>query len=114
MDNKRAVGTKYEQIAGDFLKKKGVIILEYNFSSKNSEIDIIGNDNGTLVFFEVKYRTGTSYGEPYASVNHRKQKKIRDGALAYLLIHNLYDEVSCRFDVISICGKQINWIKDAF
>lgn len=114
MENKRAVGTKYEQIAGDFLQNKGIRILEYNFFCKKGEIDIIGMDKNTLVFVEVKYRKNDSFGEPYASVDFRKQKKIRDSAVIYLMSKDLYERIPCRFDCISICGNKINWIKDAF
>ena len=114
MVNNRTVGSKYEQLAGDFLLKNGIDILEYNYSCKRSEIDIVGNDKGTVIFVEVKYRSDDSYGLPEASVDKRKQGKIKSAALMYLNSHDLYDKVPCRFDVISILGSKITWIKDAF
>lgn len=114
MENKRAIGTKYEQLAGKFLEANGLKIIEYNFKAIRSEIDIVAKDKETLVFVEVKYRTDASFGEPYASVDLRKQRKLREAAREFLGQRRIYDNVSCRFDVVSITGGQINWIKDAF
>lgn len=114
MKNNRAIGNKYEHIAGQYLISQGVEILEYNFACKKSEIDIIGRLGDIVLFVEVKYRSSSNYGFPEASVNGLKQEKIRYGAKVYLTKNNLYDIVPCRFDVVSITGNNIVWIKDAF
>ena len=56
MVNKRKVGTDYEKQAAEYLKKKGLKILEQNFYCRMGEIDIIAKDREYLVFVEVKYR----------------------------------------------------------
>lgn len=114
MKNNRIIGNKYEHIAREYLINQGVEILEYNFSCNKSEIDIIGKFEDTILFIEVKYRSNLSYGLPESSVDIRKQAKIRYGAKVYLSMNNLFDLVPCRFDVVSITGNNIVWIKDAF
>ena len=52
--NHRKTGTRYERIAGEYLKSKGYEILEYNYRSRTGEIDIIARDGEYLVFCEVK------------------------------------------------------------
>ena len=61
--NNRQTGNAYEQMAAEYLQKKGMIILDRNFHrGRNGEIDIVGRDGKYLVFVEVKYRSGTAKG----------------------------------------------------
>lgn len=39
--SRRAVGSKYEQIAKEWLKKQGLTILAQNFRSRTGEVDLI-------------------------------------------------------------------------
>ena len=84
-----------------FLRRKKYTILETGFRQFRGEIDIIALDRKTLVFVEVKMRTGDAFGRPEESVTPAKQRQIRKVAQGYLLRHRLGD-VDCRFDVISI------------
>ena len=43
----------------------------------------------------------------------KKIKKIKDTALIYLQINNLH-KTDVRFDVVSILGEKITWIRAAF
>lgn len=112
--NKRSIGTEKEQLAIQFLQKNGVRILCKNFRTRLGEIDIIGKDKNCIVFFEVKYRRDLTKGAPAAAVNYRKQKTICKVADYYRAGRGIHDFVPVRFDVISILGDDITWIKDAF
>jgi len=113
--NKRFVGSSYEQTAAEFLKDKGVSIIEFNYRfHRMGEIDIIGYDNEYLVFFEVKYRKTASAGYAAEAVNYNKMRKISQVALSYLVTHKVPTNKPIRFDVIAIDGSNINWIKNAF
>ena len=50
------------EAAEEFLKQSGMRILEKNFRCRQGEIDIIGLQDGILIFFEVKYRKNTRKG----------------------------------------------------
>ena len=50
-----------EDLATEFLTKKGYKILERNFEANQGEIDIIAKDNKELVFVEVKTRTDMTF-----------------------------------------------------
>ncbi len=111
--NKRRLGGKYEQAAGRYLESLGYEILAFNYRCKLGEIDLIAKDGAYLVFCEVKYRSGPGTGDPAEAVDSRKQRRISNGALWYLMEHGLND-VPCRFDVISICDGRIRHIPNAF
>jgi len=112
--NNRSTGSRYELLAQEYLKKQGFIVLEQNYRNASGEIDIIGIDENTLCFVEVKYRSSEHYGAPEEAVTLYKQKKIITVAKYYLVCHKQYFNKSCRFDVVAICDGSIKWIKDAF
>ena len=115
--NRRQRGNEGESLAVDYLRKKGYRILERNFRFERGEIDIIAEENDTLVFVEVKARRSLQYGEPEDAVTDAKCERIRNIADGYLFINGIEDK-SCRFDIIAIRfekGKvNFNHIEDAF
>lgn len=112
--NNRKTGARYEAVARTYLEARGVTILAQNFRSKQGEIDLIGRDGRYLVFFEVKYRRDDAKGDPSEAVGSLKQHRIREAARYYLYSRRLEETTPCRFDVISILGNQIHWIRQAF
>jgi len=111
--NKRQIGSIGEDMAVEFLKSRGVKILERNYQNRFGEIDIIGREDNTLLFIEVKYRKNESFGYPLEAVGFAKQEKIRKMA-RFFLNENHYYHYNIRFDCIGIIGSQIEWIKGAF
>lgn len=113
--NKREIGSRYEQKAVSFLEQKGYLVLETNYHNRYGEIDIIADNDGTLVFVEVKYRTSNQYGDPLEAVDQWKQRRICRSALYYCSKQADGVEVPCRFDVIAIYGDhRIRHIENAF
>lgn len=113
----KVLGTKGEDLAVKFLKKKGYKIIARNYKNYVGEIDIIARDGDTVVFIEVKTRADDSFGYPFEAVNKRKRQKLKNLALLYLKKQG--KELPVRFDVLSIfCmddgKKEIEHIKDAF
>lgn len=112
--NTRAIGAKYEELVTDYLVKRGMTILENNFRSRYSEIDIIAKDEDTYVFCEVKYRSSNRYGTGFDAVNLHKQHKISSAAMLYCVKNNITDR-PCRFDVIAVDKEgNIEHIENAF
>ena len=113
-NNRRAIGTHYEELAAGYLREQGLRILVRNFRTRFGEIDLIAEDAGTLVFVEVKYRSSAGKGAPEEAVGREKQAVIRKQACAYLASKGLNDLTPCRFDVIAVLGDRIRWIRNAF
>lgn len=112
--NKRELGSKYEDIASEYLRRSGYIILERNFSCRDGEIDIITKKNNLICFVEVKYRSSMKYGMPSEAVDIRKQQKIIRTANYYIIKNHLSYDNMYRFDVVSILGNRIDMIENAF
>jgi putative endonuclease len=112
---KRELGSQKESESREFLEKNGLEFIEANYFCKMGEIDLIMDDHGVRVFVEVRYRKNSRYGDGVDSVTKQKQTKIIRAAKHYLVCHDLYDKIPCRFDVIAEdVNKNIIWIKDAF
>lgn len=114
-ENTRHIGSAYERMAEDFLRKAGYRILTRNYRCPAGEIDLVAGDGPVLVFCEVKYRKTESRGAPAEAVTVKKQKTLSRCALYYLTETGKWG-MPCRFDVIGISGneKKIVHIKDAF
>lgn len=93
-------GNRGEDIATEFLQRKGYTILERNWRHSRSEVDIIAEDKGMIVFVEVKTRRSQKFGHPEESVSEAKQQKLLEAADAYL--ESLEDAKELRFDIVSI------------
>ena len=112
------LGSKGEELAVKYLKKKGYVILNTNWRYKHKEIDIITKDGDMLVIVEVKSRSSESieFESPYDAVTKKKQRFIIEATNAYMQKKDIVLEV--RFDIISIIsiGKtyKIEHIEDAF
>jgi putative endonuclease len=110
------IGNKGEEIATNFLKKKGYKILDRNYKTPFGEADIIAKDKDIIVFVEVKTRSNDSFGQPFESVDFRKRERLKKIALYYLKQNQI--ECPIRFDVVSIFYRdekeEINYIQDAF
>lgn len=115
MINTKTKGNIGEEIACNYLKKKGYIIVERNFRTKVGEIDIIAADDGYLVFVEVKERYNDNYGYAADAVNYNKQNKISQVAAQYIRKYRKFD-VPVRFDVVEVYmeERRVEHIVNAF
>jgi putative endonuclease len=94
------LGRKGEDIACEYLLKKGFLIKERNWRFKNAEIDIIAIDGKELVIVEVKTRSAVIYEEPIDSITNQKIRFLVNAAEEYIFENDFNGET--RFDVISI------------
>ena len=114
MKNTREIGSKYEELVTKYAIKCGYKIIEKNYRTRFSEIDIIIKDNDIIAFVEVKYRKSNSSNNAIYSVSKAKQKRISSCALSYISSKKLSLNNKFRFDVVAIDGKEFKWIKNAF
>ena len=97
----KTTGKIGEDLACDYLIKKGYQILERNWGNKWGEIDIIARDKETVVFVEIKTKVGISFGTPEEMVNPKKLAQIQRLASTYPLAKNN----QLRIDVVAVILK---------
>ena len=95
-------GALGEKLACRFLRRRGYKILYRNFRGRRGgEIDIVCRDGDTLVFVEVKTRTGEEFGRPFETIRAEQRERITRGGLAWLrLLDN--PDILFRFDVVEV------------
>jgi len=108
-----------ENLAANYLIQQGLIEITRNFNCRLGEIDLIMQEQQTIVFIEVKYRKKSNFGGAISAISNSKQNKLQKTATLYLQKQqlNAYN-TPCRFDVIALEGNlsqpHICWIKNAF
>ena len=112
IDRRRAIGKTGEDRAAAWYQERGYRLLARNWRSRQGEIDLIAERAGTVVFCEVKARTGTRFGEPLEAVTRSKQLRLRRLAAEWLRAADRFYEV--RFDVVSILGDDVTVLEAAF
>ncbi|MFC2020965.1 YraN family protein [Chloroflexota bacterium] len=98
---RRDTGILGEKLARDFLKKRKYRILETNYRCPHGEIDIIARQKDTLVFVEVRTKTGREFGSPEESITFTKKEHLRATAYHYLQTHDDLPQ-SWRIDFIAV------------
>ena len=106
----KATGNTGEELATEYLKSSKYTILGRNISYPFGEIDILAENNGTIVIVEVKTVLGSGWGSARDLVRHKKQEKLR---LLALQIMNEYPRQDVRIDVIAINQGKIEHIVSA-
>ena len=97
---KNELGKKGEEIAREFLVRKGYKILDLNWHFGHKEIDIVARQDDEIVIAEVKSRLENYAEEPWEAVTTSKIRNIVEVADAWLNARNM--DLETRFDVISI------------
>lgn len=91
-----------EDLAADYLQRKGYTIIERDWKSGRRDLDIIAQDGNVIVFVEVKTRRNRLYGEPEESVDYHKLQNLQQAISHYVKFKHIRQEI--RFDIISIVG----------
>ena len=108
MTERKKTGDKGEEIAANYLEKKGYTILFRNWQYMHKELDLVAQFNNELIIVEVKTRIAGSLISPLEAVNLKKQRFIITAANAFIEKHNVNLEV--RFDIITIVYNFNNYI----
>lgn len=91
-----------EDLAADYLQRKGYTIIERDWKSGRRDLDIVAKNGDVIVFVEVKTRRNSLYGQPEEAVDYRKLQSLQQAINHYIKFRHIRQEV--RFDIISIVG----------
>jgi len=96
------LGTWGEELAAQYLVKKGYTIIERDWKSGHRDIDIIAIDGDVVVFVEVKTRRNRLFTEPEEAVDYMKLRNLRAAINHYVKFKRIDHEI--RLDVITVVG----------
>ena len=110
------LGKLGEELAVEYLQKKGYVILETNWIFQKAEIDILAQKDNTLAVVEVKTRSSVDFGLPQDFVKPKKIQLLVKAVNAYVTENDL--DLNVRFDIIAITKNSqdfvIEHLTDAF
>ena len=97
------IGALGEQLAADHLAALGLRILARNWRCRYGELDVIAGDptTNTVVFVEVKTRSGDGFGGLAQAVTEQKARRLRRLAAMWLATQE-QRWTAVRIDVIGV------------
>jgi len=103
----RRLGPEAERRVRRHYRLRGYRILDANAHAGGYELDLVVRRGRTLLFCEVKARTGTGYGDPWEAVGPEKARRVRQAALAWLALRPELNELEIRFEAVAVRGPRI-------
>ncbi len=105
-----------EQIAAEYLQKKGYRIMFRDWKIGHRDLDIIAKQNDVVVIVEVRTRRNNHFGDTEMTIDRQKIRNICIASNAFVKRLRIDNEI--RFDIIAITGTPeigytINHIEDA-
>jgi len=110
----RRSGAHAERRAAWLYRLRGYRVLARNAWLGGYELDLVLRRGRTLVFCEVKSKTGAAHGDPLEMVTVEKQRRLAQAAEAWLAKHPEHAHCEARFDVIAARGKIAERVANAF
>ncbi len=110
---RQQIGAHGEKRARRWYEREGYEIVARNWRCSDGEIDIVVRRGNTLIFSEVKTRRNASFGHPAEAVTPAKQARLRKLAVRFCRDENEHATL-LRFDVVAICGNDLQVIENAF
>ena len=107
-----------ENMACDYLLKRGLTLVERNFRTRRGEIDLIMYDRQDLVFVEVKYGHSNRFGSAEEAITGATLTGLRAAASAFLQPRQPSSQ-AFRLDALTLVplldsrhSYRYNWIKN--
>ena len=106
-----------EDVALAYLLDQGYRLLDRNWHQGHRDLDLIMQQDDTLVIVEVRTRRNNLFMDPEQTVDALKMQSLSKAANAYIRLHRI--SLNIRFDIVAITGTPssdftINHIEDAF
>lgn len=87
--SRQQIGRHGEDLACAELERQGMEVLARNWRCRLGEIDIVAAEpGGTLVFCEVKCRSGLGFGHPLEAITYAKLRTLRQLAAVWMRVNH--------------------------
>ncbi|HZT12785.1 MAG TPA: YraN family protein [Candidatus Baltobacteraceae bacterium] len=110
--NNGSKGRAGESRAAQFLEAAGMSVVTRNLRLPGGEVDIVCREGETIVFIEVKARSGRRFGSAVSAVDARKRRTLRRLAADWVQI--VAPNARVRFDVVAVEGDRMTLYRNAF
>ena len=96
-------GRQGEEIAREYLTKRGFEWIESNYKNELGEIDLIMSKDKWLVFVEVKLKLDDRYGNPEEMISRGKIWRIRQVAEGFLVLRPEMGKIYKNYRIDAVC-----------
>lgn len=86
---------------------RGYRIVGTNVRAGRNELDLIVRRGHTLLFVEVKQRSGPGFGGGLGAVDAEKRRRVRRAAQAWLVRNPQRRSVQIGFEVVAVEGRRL-------
>jgi putative endonuclease len=86
---------------------RGYRILGTNVRAGRNELDLIVRRGATLLFVEVKRRSGAGFGGALGAVDSEKRRNVRRAARIWLTCNPQPRHVQIGFEVVAVQGRRL-------
>ena len=90
--NTTDIGNTGEQLAAEELARQGYEIIERNWKTKWSEVDIIAKNHNIIYFIEVKFCQSSRQGDGFDYITDQKLHHMQRAAELWVSVHNWQGE----------------------
>jgi putative endonuclease len=96
-----------ERRAARHYRLRGYRVLGANVRAGRNELDLVVRRGRTLLFVEVKERSGDGYGGPFGAIDAEKRRRLRRAALAWLSAHPEARGLRIGFEAVAVRGRAL-------
>ncbi|NCN22581.1 YraN family protein [Candidatus Falkowbacteria bacterium] len=104
--DKKTIGLFGEDLADNYLTKKGYQIIARNYRIGHLEIDLIASKSNHYFLFEIKTRSN-KLATLSSPINQQQQKRLKKAAVLYAASNNLNFDL-IHFDLLLIIVEREN------
>jgi putative endonuclease len=113
-ESTRRRGARTERRAAWLYRLLGYRILDTNVWIGGYELDLVARRGRSLVFVEVKAKSGRRWGDPLEMVDAEKQRRLRRTAEAFIAAHPELEGLRMSFEVVAERDGKLHRVRDAF
>jgi putative endonuclease len=107
-------GKQAERRAAWWYRLRGYRIIGTNVWAGRYELDVVAVRGRTVVFCEVKSKSGTRWGDPLEMVTPEKARRVRHAAETWLAYRPAYAAFGVRYDIVAVRGRRLECVRGAF
>lgn len=108
MSWKQELGASGEAMAEEYLRRRGLVIVDRRVRYRRGELDLVARDRDVWVFVEVKTRKGVRMGMAAEAMTPTKLSRMRHAVDEYVNRHGLHGKpVRCDLFTIDFDGGDV-------
>ncbi len=86
---------------------RGYRLLDANAHVGRYELDLVLRRGRTLLFVEVKEKSGAAFGHPFEMIDEEKIRRVHTAAVGWLSAHPELERLDVAFEAAAVCGRHV-------